>query len=143
MIGKKSVSRMLAAFGLAAFLGVAIYYSYWPDGEPRIAERPLVEVTVPPLAPIQKQGRTAFEENCAACHGENAAGRDGSGPPLIHRIYEPNHHGDQAFFLAAKNGVRQHHWRFGNMPPVDGIEDKEIEHIVAYVRRLQKANGIF
>lgn len=29
------------------------------------------------------------------------------------------------------------------MPPVDGITDTEIERIVAYIRTLQRANGIF
>jgi hypothetical protein len=38
--------------------------------------------------------------------------------------------------------VRAHHWRFGNMPPVDGVNRAEVEKIVAYVRALQRANGI-
>ncbi|HSM30420.1 MAG TPA: c-type cytochrome, partial [Woeseiaceae bacterium] len=63
-------------------------------------------------------------------------------PPLIHRIYEPNHHGDQSFYLAAKQGVRSHHWPFGDMPPVESITDAEVGQIVAYVRTLQRANGI-
>ena len=84
----------------------------------------------------------AFEAKCSACHGVNAAGRDGSGPPLIHKIYEPSHHGDGAFLVAATNGVRQHHWSFGNMPPVEGITQAEVKSIVTYVREVQRANGI-
>ncbi|WP_328600481.1 c-type cytochrome [Mesorhizobium xinjiangense] len=79
---------------------------------------------------------------CAACHGDDAGGRDGIGPPLVHIIYEPNHHSDAAFLLAARSGVRQHHWGFGDMPPVAEVEDAEIAAIVAYVRALQRANGI-
>ncbi len=47
-----------------------------------------------------------------------------------------------AFLMAARNGVRSHHWKFGDMPPVEGITDAEVKTIVAYVRALQQANGI-
>ena len=50
--------------------------------------------------------------------------------------------GTRRFFLAVHNGVRAHHWRFGDMPPVDGVGDEQIETIIAYVRTLQRANGI-
>ena len=102
----------------------------------------LAEVTVPALEGAAMRGEAAFNDNCAACHGENAAGRDGKGPPLVHIIYEPNHHADGAFFFAAANGVRAHHWPFGNMPPVEGVSEEEVRDIVAYVRTLQRANGI-
>lgn len=143
MFGNSSHARLLALLALVAALGFAAYFSYFPDGKPRLSESPLADVKVPPLAPRLRLGMQAFQDNCASCHGRNAAGRDGVGPPLVHRIYEPNHHADQAFYLAAKNGVRQHHWRFGDMPPIDGVEDNEIEQIVGYVRRLQEANDIF
>ena len=102
----------------------------------------LAEVTVPQLTDIQMQGEAVFKTNCASCHGVNAAGKDGFGPPLVHKIYEPSHHGDMAFVLAVKQGVRAHHWKFGNMPPVAGVSDQEIQAIIAYVRALQRANGI-
>jgi hypothetical protein len=47
-----------------------------------------------------------------------------------------------SFVLAVKNGVRAHHWRFGDMPPVDGLTQSDVMNIVAYVRELQRANGI-
>ena len=87
-------------------------------------------------------GVPIVEAKCAACHGANAAGQDGVAPPLVHKIYESGHHGDAAFMLAARNGVRAHHWKFGNMPPVEGITDGEVKMIVEYVRELQQANGI-
>lgn len=104
----------------------------------------LAEVIVPQeLSAAARQGETFFNAACASCHGTNAAGKDGIAPPLIHRIYEPGHHGDMAFVLAARNGVRAHHWPFGNMPPVEQIlTDAELGAIVAYVRELQRANGI-
>jgi len=103
---------------------------------------PLVSVTVPALSETAEAGKAVYDAKCAECHGDNAAGRDGMAPPLVHKIYEPGHHGDAAFYLAARNGVRAHHWPFGDMPPVEGIEDAQIERIVTYVRELQRANGI-
>ncbi len=103
---------------------------------------PLVEVTVPDLSPDEAVGKALFDANCAACHGENAAGSSEKGPPLVHPIYEPGHHGDIAFYHAALNGSRAHHWRFGDMPPVAGIAEADIAAIVTYVRALQRANGI-
>ncbi|MCE7028873.1 c-type cytochrome [Jiella avicenniae] len=102
----------------------------------------VVDVTVPDLSAQASHGQKLFAENCAACHGENGGGTE-QGPPLIHRIYEPNHHGDQAFLIAATQGARAHHWPFGNMPPVEGVTPRQIQDIVAYVREVQKANGIF
>ena len=43
---------------------------------------------------------------------------------------------------AAALGVRGHHWRFGDMPPVEGLTRTDVAMIVAYVRELQRANGI-
>lgn len=103
---------------------------------------PIAAVSVPELTPAQQSGKLAYDENCAACHGKNAAGQDGVAPPLVHRIYEPNHHGDGAFFVAAQNGVRAHHWPFGNMPPVEGVAQQDVASIIEYVRALQRANGI-
>ena len=49
---------------------------------------------------------------------------------------------DFSFQTAAKNGVRAHHWRFGDMQPVPGVTEKQVEWIVKYVREIQRANGI-
>ncbi|GIX13315.1 MAG: hypothetical protein KatS3mg118_1274 [Paracoccaceae bacterium] len=104
---------------------------------------PIVRVTLPGrLSPEAQMGKRAFEAKCAACHGANAAGRNGVAPPLVHRTYEPGHHSDMAFFMAVQNGVRAHHWPFGNMPPVGGMTRADVQAIVAYVRELQRANGI-
>ena len=105
---------------------------------------PLAEVMIPEqLSAKAEAGKTYYAAVCATCHGVNAAGQDGVAPPLVHRVYEPSHHGDMAFVLAARNGVRSHHWRFGNMPPVEQrLTDAELGAIVAYVRELQRANGI-
>lgn len=101
----------------------------------------LAALVVPELTPEQQGGHALFVANCAVCHGENAAGSE-QGPPLVHRIYEPGHHSDTAFLLAASQGVRAHHWQFGSMPAVEGITEYEVRQITAYIRALQRANGI-
>ncbi len=104
---------------------------------------PLATVIIPAsFTDIEQFGLTAFTAKCADCHGVNGAGRAGIAPPLVHKIYEPSHHGDMAFELAARNGVRAHHWPFGNMPPVEGLTGADIGVIVAYVRAMQRENGI-
>lgn len=95
----------------------------------------------PDTPPELKAGETLFNANCSGCHGSHATGSD-SGPPLVDRIYEPNHHGDASFHLAVRRGVRAHHWGFGDMPPIPAVKDEEIGRIVAYVRWLQKQAGI-
>jgi mono/diheme cytochrome c family protein len=85
-------------------------------------------------------GETKFNSSCAACHGKEAAGTD-HGPPLVHKIYEPNH-GDPAFQRAVANGVRAHHWEFGNMPKIEGVTPEDVDQIVKYVRWLQRQAGI-
>ena len=104
---------------------------------------PIADVVVPAEFSANAQlGKRVFDGACAACHGANAAGQNGMAPPLVHKIYEPSHHGDAAFLLAAKQGVRAHHWKFGNMPPVEGVTPGDVKMVVAYVRELQRANGI-
>lgn len=104
---------------------------------------PAVAVVMPAeLSPAAEAGQVAFANNCAVCHGENGGGTD-QGPPLIHVIYEPSHHADIAFVLAAGNGTRAHHWRFGDMPPQPHVSEQEIADIVQFVREVQRGNGIF
>ncbi len=104
---------------------------------------PLAEVKLPEsFSPQAEMGRRVFEAKCASCHGRNAAGQAGVAPPLVHQIYRPAHHADIAFLLAAKNGVQAHHWRFGNMPPVEAITEGEVRLVIRYIRELQQANGI-
>lgn len=80
-------------------------------------------------------------KNCRSCHGVDATGTD-KGPPLMHKIYEPSHHGDESFYRAALNGVKSHHWKFGDMLPVPGIERRDVGKILPYLRWLQRQHGI-
>lgn len=137
------MKRPVILVGLAILVvGVIVWRNYPAPSEDAASGKPLAQVNVPTLTGEAKVGEAAFNDNCASCHGPDAAGQDGVAPPLVHIIYEPGHHGDQAFYLAARQGVRSHHWPFGDMPPVEGVSDQEISQIVAYVRALQRANGI-
>lgn len=100
-----------------------------------------ITVAVPELSPEATVGMTAFETYCFECHGKNAAGTD-KGPPLVHPVYRPAHHGDFSFVRAVTNGVPQHHWLFGSMPPQPQVSRQEIDQIIVYLRELQRANGI-
>ncbi len=89
-----------------------------------------------------RAGEGLFNANCQACHGPGASGTD-QGPTFISGIYHPGHHADFSFVNAMRNGVRAHHWRFGDMPPVAGLSDADVETIICYVREVQRANGLF
>ncbi len=118
-----------------------------PTAEPHVQ-------TAPPPAPRTEfripaegfetdpaEGQALFVAHCAACHGTEALGTD-QGPPLIHRIYEPSHHSDLAFYRAIALGVHQHHWQFGDMPPVPAVSGEDAAHIIAWIRQRQRAAGI-
>ncbi|MBX3646332.1 MAG: cytochrome c [Rhodocyclaceae bacterium] len=110
----------------------------------RISDLPAssLGLKMPALSTNAVAGQKAFDANCASCHGRFGTGSD-KGPPLLHDIYNPGHHPDAAFFSAARSGVTQHHWRFGNMPPLPQVSNGQITEIVRYVRELQQANGIY
>lgn len=86
------------------------------------------------------EGAQLYQANCASCHGDDLRGTD-QGPSHLSIVYEPNHHPDEAFRAAILNGAPQHHWSFGPMPPVEGLDDSEIDEIIAFVRAEQEEQG--
>lgn len=129
---------------LIAAIGV---YTQYPGINSSVAQaqqsNALVQIEIPSeLSGLATIGKRGFDNNCAACHGENAVGQDGVAPPLVHKIYEPSHHGDESFQRAVAMGVRAHHWKFGNMPAIEGLTRADVKAITAYVRELQRHNGI-
>ena len=137
----------IAAILVAGGLG----YAMWPKAPDTTTTEDAVSLDDGVLANVQlpetlsqnaQIGQLAYQAKCAACHGVNAAGQDGVAPPLVHIIYEPSHHGDDSFQRAAATGVRAHHWPFGDMPPVEGVTRGDVTMIIAYIRELQRANGI-
>jgi mono/diheme cytochrome c family protein len=136
LIAVAAVSAYVLQSGGQGDVGMSAEDPVPPDGA-------LAAVTLPAAFSDQERiGARAYDAACAACHGVNAQGQDGVAPPLVHKIYEPGHHGDMSFVLAAQNGVRAHHWKFGDMPPVEGVTRSDVLAIIAYVRALQRANGI-
>ncbi|MEX0317137.1 MAG: cytochrome c [Ruegeria sp.] len=130
---------------LAGLAGAYLWNRAQPTGSDVATadEGPMASVSPPGSYSGNAQiGARVYEAKCASCHGENAQGQQGVAPPLIHKIYEPSHHGDEAFQRAVALGVQAHHWPFGNMPPVEGLSRGDVAMIVAYIRETQQANGI-
>lgn len=140
----RAVLLLISVFGLGA---LAYWLSTGTEGQ--VAQAPdaptpaMVAINVPTTLSANAQiGKAAFDAKCDVCHGANAVGRAGVAPPLVHIIYEPSHHADEAFQRAVSLGVRQHHWSFGDMPAIEGLNRGDVTMIIAYVRELQRANGI-
>jgi mono/diheme cytochrome c family protein len=130
-------SLPLVIMGLVVLAGVALAAF-------RIANPPNIDGFPPQTAPVPAEfaeGERLYNANCALCHGAAARGST-TGPALVHRVYEPSHHGDAAFQMAVRNGVIAHHWRFGNMPPQPQVTPEQVTEITAYVRWLQREVGI-
>jgi mono/diheme cytochrome c family protein len=134
-----SFSALAVAFGLTCVLWLSVNNS----ADDIIIETVSTNVLLPDTLSENAQiGKLAFEAKCTSCHGTNAAGRDGVAPPLVHIIYESNHHGDESFQRAVAMGVQAHHWSFGNMPAVEGLTRGDVKMIIKYIRELQRENGI-
>ena len=128
------------AIGIFVLGGAYIMFTNNNGSNPSAAAQ-IVDVKVPQLSELAKQGEILFNDSCASCHGVNAGGSD-KAPSLILSTYNPGHHADEAFFRAAQFGVQAHHWPFGNMPAISSVNRKDVEKIVRYVRELQIENGI-
>jgi len=98
-----------------------------------IAEK-VAHLPAPPAGIVP--GERLFTSNCAGCHGIRAAGSD-RGPTFLSKIYAPDHHGDVAFERAPQQGVRAHHWAFGDMPKISGVTPEDVREIIRYIRWLQ------
>ena len=133
---KKNLPFLAVVAVLAGGAAVVISDLSGDGGSPSPAD-----IRVPDLSPLAAAGQSAFDANCSGCHGADGGGT-GQGPPLIHPLYNPGHHGDRAFVFAAKRGVVRHHWKFGDMPPQPQVSDADIAAIIRFVREVQQANGI-
>ncbi len=139
MAGQKQAGNAKTPALIALLIAVIAAAGIWYAGTTRQAEA--VEVRMPKLSTMAQAGQRSFVKNCAQCHGVKAGGTD-KGPPLIHKIYEPNHHGDASFLRAVSAGTPQHHWPFGDMPPQPQVRRMETQAIIQFVREVQRANGI-
>ncbi len=142
------MTRKYLLIGACAVAAAAAYILLRPAPTNDIAStapiegNAMVAIQLPPIEGNAAIGQRIFENVCAACHGSYAVGVEGAGPPLIHVIYEPSHHADESFQRAVAMGVRSHHWQFGDMPRVEGLTRGDVAMVIAYIREIQRANGI-
>ena len=85
-------------------------------------------------------GAALYESSCASCHGVDLRGT-ALGPPHLSIVYEAGHHSDDSFRAAVANGASQHHWEFGPMAPVAGLDSSEVDAIINYIRATQQSEG--
>lgn len=86
------------------------------------------------------RGAAVYAGSCAACHGADLRGTE-RGPSHLSQVYEPGHHPDESFRRAIAQGVPAHHWSFGDMPPVPGLDRADVDAVIAYVREQQATHG--
>lgn len=134
-IWNKQISRLKCFILLSAVILAAC------DGSPDNRDPNPFHLPPDGFVADKNKGAELFRQNCSTCHGRAGSGSN-QGPPLVHKTYNPGHHADLAFHLAVKNGVRRHHWQFGDMPPQPQVSPEAVGHIVAYVRALQRRAGI-
>jgi cytochrome c len=142
------MTKVYLVLGLCALIALSGNVFVKPDMAQNIAQAPsvgtpaMVSVTMPEITGNAALGQTIFENICSTCHGRNGSGNAEAGPPLIHKIYEPSHHGDESFQRAVALGVKSHHWKFGNMPAIKGLTRGDVAMVTEYIRQIQRANGI-
>ncbi len=81
-----------------------------------------------------EDGRGIFNNNCSHCHGENAASEDSyyNLPQLL------SDQTDAFFYKTVNEGIDDK-----GMPPWKGVlERKDEEHILAFLRNLEKEQGL-
>lgn len=81
-----------------------------------------------------EDGRGSFNNNCSHCHGENAAAEDSfyNLPQLL------SDKSDAYFFKTVNEGIEDK-----GMPPWKGVlERKEVTNILAFLRGLEKDQGL-
>ena len=123
----------LGGIGLLWFTGILSHLHESTAVQPSIGQSVPAEFTT---------GEGLFQAHCAVCHGPSAVGTE-RGPSLLSKVYVPSHHSDTSFYLAVRQGVRAHHWNFGNMPALPHVADAEVTQIIAYVRWLQRQAGVY
>lgn len=86
------------------------------------------------------RGAAVYQQSCAACHGADLRGTP-QGPSHLSQVYAPDHHSDAAFRAAILHGSPAHHWDYGDMPPIPGLSDGDIDAVIAYIRHEQETQG--
>ncbi len=124
--------KRLTAVGLVVLIGISMALALLGDSTP---------LDLDAIDTTGVDGALVFANSCAVCHGRGLRGTS-SGPPLLDARYRPGLHADEGFVTTIRLGVRQHHWQFGNMRPVEGLTDAQIAAVIQFIREEQRAVGI-
>lgn len=122
--GMKDLAVALALLSAPAAL-LVVYGTRGPEGDAAGPPRPVAAI---------EEGRIAFVELCARCHGRYARGGPG-GPSLVTPPVRsmPD--------MAIRRAVRRcsvEHVAPGDMPSLSDLSEAELDHIVAYLREMQR-----
>jgi mono/diheme cytochrome c family protein len=128
---------------IGGIVGLGVLGLLWLTGTLRLERQsPSVQPSTGTSVPLEvTTGQALFNTYCAVCHGTSADGT-AQGPSFLSSIYASSHHRDMSFSLAVKQGVRAHHWAFGDMPPMPHVTDEQVVQITTYVRWLQQQAGV-
>jgi mono/diheme cytochrome c family protein len=95
--------------------------------------------TRPASEPIAKvDGKTVFEEQCAACHQPNGQGVAGQFPPLAHNadLFLAPDFPLHVVLFGIKGKITVNGQKYDSeMPPLDVLSDAQIAAVVAYIRQ--------
>ena len=128
------MSRQLRAFALIILLSLVLAACGGADTDTDTEAADVVALAA------DADGATIYTARCASCHGADLGGTN-KGPSQLSIVYEPNHHGDDAYRSAVRNGAPQHHWPFGDMLAVPDITDEQVEAVIVYIRAEQQRLG--
>ena len=94
---------------------------------------------IPTLLVASQEVERYFNNVCSACHDQSVPGTE-YGPSFKYGINNLRHHGDQAFQMAAQNGVRHHQRLCGGMSLEKATA--QVARIAVNIRELQEVNGV-
>ncbi len=134
--------KAIAIIAVLVAGGAIVSYNLQPSISQPGDGKPMVALDLPQFSALEKAGEELYNLSCAACHGVDVRGKEGIAPSFVNTIYQPKFHADGAFYIAVQSGVRAHHYGFGSMPAIEGVEREDVATIIAYIRAIQRENGI-
>ncbi len=146
------MKKYLVPIGLVAAIVAVVFIVFGGGGDgggedagtsepPRDPMTGKTEFDIPVQDPqLVAEGEVLYKSTCAACHGSDLLGT-AVGPPHRSVIYNPEHHGDGAFAMAVINGVKAHHFQFGDMPALPTVSREDFTRILSYIREMQRTEG--
>lgn len=135
---KKLMMPMIIA---GVVFAVVALVAFGGNSSPRDPMTGQSEFDIPVQNPaLVAEGEALYRTSCAACHGSDLRGTE-FGPSQLSVVYQPGHHPDESYMRAVVNGVRAHHWNFGDMAPIPSLTQADMDRIIAFVRENQRTEG--